>query len=193
MSSGACRALVALLLTLVATSVMALPVAAKEDALVERSTVTYTIHPASGEIEVDTIFVLRTRQSPFPPKEWGPIVVEDRPRNPRVTPPFELVEGATSLPGLWKAVAVETPRIDGGSQAEKFVLSYTVDASITQNDANKERTPARVDGSYLFFCVPGQDTDTGSVRIKVDGASRRKMTHRHGDVRTHARPGPSGP
>jgi hypothetical protein len=175
MSSGACRALVAVLLTLVATIVMALPVVAKTDSLVELSTVTYTVHPGSSEIDVSQVFVLKTRQSAFPSQDWGPIVVEERAR-PSVGSGFSLVEGASDLPGLWKAVQVQTPRVEGGGSRAKFVVSYTIDASITQSGARRSSTPARVDGSYIYFCVPGQDTDSGSVSIKIDNNSKFKVT-----------------
>ncbi|MEA2025759.1 MAG: hypothetical protein U9O18_03620, partial [Chloroflexota bacterium] len=177
MSSGACRALVAVLLTLVATTVMALPVVAKNEALTERSAVTYTVNPGTGEIAVRMIFTLKTRgEAPFQPGEWGPIVVEER-ATPSVGSPFKLVPGASDLPGLWKAVEVRTPRIEGGAQLKKFILSYTIDASVTQGEAKKARTPARVDGSYMYFCVPGQDTDNGSVQINIEGGtSKWKLT-----------------
>ena len=116
MSSGACRALVALLLTLAATLVMALPVFAKTDALVEQSTVTYTVHPERGTIDVRMVFVLRTRQSAFPAQDWGPIVVEERVPRPSVSAGFSLVEPPSDLPGLWKAYYVNTPRIEGGGE-----------------------------------------------------------------------------
>ena len=62
MSSEACRALVALLVTLIAATILVLPVAAKTDALVESSNVTYTVHPRTGKVDVRMVFVLRTRQ-----------------------------------------------------------------------------------------------------------------------------------
>ena len=52
MSSGACRALVAVLLTLVATIVMALPVVADTEELTETSTVIYKVNPTKGTVDV---------------------------------------------------------------------------------------------------------------------------------------------
>ncbi len=176
MSSGACRALVAVLFTLVATMVMALPVAAKNRALIQGSSATYEVHPSTGTIDVRLVFTLTTRQAAWSPKEWGPIVVEDRPSRLTVSKGFSELPGAVGLPGHWKEIQVQTPRIAGGGESAKFVVSYTINAKVTQEDAKKVTTPARVDDSYLYFCVLGQDTDTGSLSVAIDNAKQWKLT-----------------
>jgi|GEM_PF-5177752 len=176
MSSGACRTLGAVLLTLVATIVMVLPVAAKSELLIESSTATYEVHPSEGTIDVKLVFQFKTRQAPWPPDEWGPIVVEERPLKLSVSGAFQKVPGATGLPGFWKEIQIKTPRIPGSGEDEKVVVSYTVNARIDQGDARRATTPARVDESYLYFCVLGQDTDSGSLRVKIDDARKWKLT-----------------
>ncbi len=166
MSSGACRALVSVLLTIVATAVMVLPVAANTEELEETSTVTYTVVPSTGEIEVTMGFTLKTGNAPFGPKEWGPIMVERRAR-PDVGGGFELVTRAQDAPGLWTARWVETPPIEGGRTTDRFRLRYPVKASLDQGNAVLDATPARVDGSYFYVCAFGQDTDEGKVTIEV--------------------------
>ena len=76
MSSGACRALVAVVLTLAATIVMTLPVAARSDDLCEGGVVTYEVQPSNGSIRVRMTFTLTTGQADWQPQRWGPIVVE---------------------------------------------------------------------------------------------------------------------
>ncbi len=170
MSSGACRALVALLLTLVATAVLVLPVAARTEALNEFATVEYTIDPANGEVDVRVVVTLQTElNQPFTEGRWGPVVVEQRAR-PSVTGSvdgFDLVRPGEA-PGLWKTFQVQVPRIDGGRARVSFVLTYPLDGSLDQSDASLAETPARIDSSYFYFCAVGQDADQGSVEIDVD-------------------------
>ncbi len=78
MSSGACRALVAVVLTLVATIVMTLPVAARTDELVETSVVTYEVLPSNGRVKATLIFTLTTGQADWQAQRWGPIVGRER-------------------------------------------------------------------------------------------------------------------
>jgi len=175
MSSGACRALVSLLLTLVATIVMALPVAANTDRLEESSTITYTVVPADGAIDVSMTFRLRTGQAPFPSQAWGPIIVEQRER-PSVITGWELITPAQEAPALWKSWEVLTPDIDGGRASKRLVASYRIDASPLQEGSILDETPARVDSSYFYFCALGQDTDSGSVKIEIDDDAAWTLT-----------------
>ena len=176
MSSGACRALVAVLFTLVATTVMALPVAANSESLNELSTVTYTVHPADGTITVRMALNLKTYGTDWEAQQWGPIVVEKLAK-PKVSGSFRLSDRRATLPGgQWQAVYLDTPKIDGGGARETVVVSYDLPASPTLKDSDKRVTPARVDGSYLYFCVPGQATDLGSVSVKIDGAAGWNLT-----------------
>jgi hypothetical protein len=164
MTSGACRALVALLLTLVATIGLTLPAAAATDRLNETSLVTYMVDPGTGNIDVDIIFRLSpSANRPFPGEEWGPIVIESR-ATPRVN-----LRGETrfeELPGPWRALYVTLPRIDAGGQLA-FRVQYTLAGSIRQQAARLEDMPARVDAGYIYVCVPGQDTDSGLVELKI--------------------------
>ena len=47
---------------------------------------------------------------------------------------------------------------------------------IDQNDSRAEQTPARVGEGYLYFCLVGQDTDIGLVRVEIAGKDRFKLT-----------------
>ena len=167
MSSGACRALVAVLLTLVATIVMTLPVIARSDNLNEHSTVRYTVDPSTGTIEVRLGFTLTTGQEDWPAQRWGPIVVENRATYQIVvaTP----AQGTVDVPGTgepWKHINVRPGKIEGQGKSATFRLRDDIDASI---GVVANVMPARVDESYVFLCVTGQDTDSGTIRIKIRG------------------------
>ena len=170
MSSGACRALVAVVLTLVATIVMTLPVAARTDDLSQASVVEYEVVPNKGTINVTMQFLLATGQTPAPVQVWGPIVVEDLTSRIRVGN-ARREQGATNVPGPdapWKQIDVKTSeRIPRGEES-LFNVTYTVDAAIGEVD---EAVPARVDTSYVFLCVPGQETDNHKTTIKVGGGN----------------------
>jgi hypothetical protein len=174
MSFGACRALVSLLLTLVATIVMALPVAASTDALTERFTTTYTVVPGEGRIDVDIRFRLRSR-SQFRSQEWGPIVVEERAVPSLRGEEFTLIGPYQTANGLWKTFQVLTPDIGAGEEP-RLLLVYSIDASVTQPSQILARTPARVDSSYFYICLPGQDADIGRVQIEVEDSSAWTLT-----------------
>jgi hypothetical protein len=167
MSSGACRALVAVVLTLVATIVMTLPVAARTDELVESSVVTYEVLPSSGRVKATLIFTLTTGQADWQAQRWGPIVVESA-TTPRVTGARK-TPGGTNVPGPgapWENVDVRTEKIPGGRETDSFQVRYNLDAGIGTVAMD---VPARVDKSYIYLCVPGQETDSHKVTIKVPG------------------------
>ena len=179
MSSGACRALVSLLLALVATAVMVLPVAARTEELTETANVIYEVRPASGEIGVQIIITLETTlNQPFTLGQWGPVVVEERARPSfRGSPAgFDLIRPSTDAPGLWREFQIRTPRIEGRQQRDRFVLNYTLDGSLGQSDAALEQTPARIDSSYFYFCALGQDADRGLVNINVRDSGTWTLT-----------------
>jgi len=175
MSSGACRTLVAVLATLIAALVMALPVAAATERLREQSTVIYKVDPSTGSIDVTIVVKLTNNEDrAFNLGTWGPIVLEER-AVPRVSRGFSVGE-SRDLPGLWRAVEVETPVIDGGGESQNLQVAYTLDARIAQNDSRAEQTPARVGEGYIYFCLLGQDTDIGLVRVEIAGNDRFKLT-----------------
>ena len=78
MSSGACRALVAVLLALAATLSIALPMAAETERLREQSTAIYKVDPAKGSIDVDIVVKLTNNErQAFNLGTWGPLVMEE--------------------------------------------------------------------------------------------------------------------
>jgi hypothetical protein len=168
MSSGACRALVAVLLTLISMPILALPAAAKEERLVETSDTRYTVDPASRTIEVSTLFRLHNReQTPWRGLPWGPIIVEEE-AVPRVSGQFKIEDNPSDLPGPWEAIEVSTPVIEPGDQV-RFRVRYALDPT-------REGTPVRLDDGYLYFCIVGQDTDQGSIIVEIEGDDRFKLT-----------------
>ncbi|MEX1334297.1 MAG: hypothetical protein AB1Z66_03270 [Candidatus Limnocylindrales bacterium] len=170
MSSGACRALVAVVLTLAATIVMTLPVAAESEELVESSIVTYTVRPNAGEVRARLIFVLNTGQREWQAQDWGPIVVENAASRLRAAGAAALNQDTRSdVPGPgapWKEIDVRTESIPGRRESKTFQITYNLDAAIGGEALD---IPARVDQSYVFVCVPGQDVDTHRVTVKVNG------------------------
>ena len=177
MSSGACRALVAVVLTLAASMVMALPVVAEKDQLLETSTAIYQVHPSTGKIDVEIIIPLTNNSNKnYTVGTWGPVIAEERVKPNVNTRDGFKVGSSTDLSGLWKGVEVETPRIDGGGGKETLFVKYTVDASIDQPANRAVVTPARVGRAYVYLCVPGQDTDVGQVRVEIDGNRAFKLT-----------------
>ncbi len=174
MSSGACRALVAVLLTLVATTMLTLPAVARTERLREQSTVIYKVDPATGSIDVNIVVKLTNNDdSAFNLGTWGPIVVEER-STPRVSRGFA-VGASSDLPGLWRAIEVESPVIPGGGESQNLQIAYTIDARIDQSN-RAAQTPARVGEGYIYFCLVGQDTDIGLVRVEIAGKDRYKLT-----------------
>ena len=168
MSSGACRALVAVVLTLVATIVMTLPVAARTDDLSEASVVTYEVFPNAGRVDVTMQFLLSTGQTPAPPQVWGPIVIENAASKISVGRASR-EPGATDVPGPgapWAHRDVKTGKRIPPLGNDRFDVTYRIDATI---GAVAEDVPARVDASYVFLCVPGQVTDSHQVTVKVGG------------------------
>ena len=170
MSSGACRALVAVLLTLVATSVMSLPVAAKSEELTETSNVIFKVHPAKGTVDVTVAVTLKPRAENWQPQAWRQATVEENTR-PAASGDYRVTDTARDLPGLWEAVSVRTPRIPLGER-DSFTLKYTLDASVNKANAQLRKTPARINNNYMYFCVSGQDTHVGSVKVQIDNAGK---------------------
>jgi hypothetical protein len=175
MSSGACRALVAVLLALAATLVMTLPMAAASERLREQSTVIYKVDPANGNIGVNIVVKLTNIEDrPFNLGTWGPVIIEEL-VVPRVSQGFSVGE-SRDVPGLWRAIDVTTPVIEGGGEDVNLQVAYTIDASIDQNESRAGQTPARVGEGYVYFCMVGQDTDIGLVRVEISGKDRFKLT-----------------
>ena len=175
MSSGACRALVAVLLALGATLSLTMPMAAEAERLVEQSTTIYKVDPAAGTIDVTIVVKLTNNQAQaFNLGTWGPLVMEEL-VVPRVSKGFA-VGDSRDLAGLWRAVDVETPVIEGNGGNVNLQVAYTLDAAIDQNESRASQTPARVGEGYLYFCMVGQDTDVGLVRVEIAGKDRFKLT-----------------
>ena len=170
MSSGACRALVAVVITLVATMVMTLPVVARSPDLSEGAVVTYEVAPATGKVRVRMVFTLSTGQADYPAQRWGPIVVESA-ATPSIGGAASKTNRAVDVPGLnapWEHIWVRTDKIDGGRNNALFRVSYNLDAAIGETD---EADPVRVDPSYFYLCVPGQEVDSSDVTVKVSGSN----------------------
>ena len=175
MSSGACRALVAVLLALGATLSLTMPMAAEAERLVEQSTTIYKVDPAAGTIDVTIVVKLTNNQAQaFNLGTWGPLVMEEL-VVPRVSKGFA-VGDSRDLAGLWRAVDVSTPVIEGNGGNVNLQVAYTIDAAIDQNESRASQTPARVGEGYLYFCMVGQDTDVGLVRVEIVGKDRFKLT-----------------
>jgi hypothetical protein len=175
MSSGACRALVAVLITLVAGLAMAVPTAAESERLREQSTAIYRVDPSTGTIDVDIVVKLTNNEPrPYNLGTWGPLILEER-AVPRVSQGF-LIGETRDLPGLWRAVDVETPVIEGGGEDVNLQVAYTLDAAIGQGGSRSEQMPARVGEAYVYLCLVGQDTDIGLVRVEIKGDDRFKLT-----------------
>jgi hypothetical protein len=164
---------VAVLLTLVATIVMALPVAAENEQLNETSNVIYEVNPARGEIDVTAIVRLSARNQNWPAQTWRQLIVEVE-TQPSASGRFQ-VRARRGAPGLWESVGVRTPPIEAG-ESDSFRVDYTLDARTDKSPVGKSRTPARINESYMYFCVTGQDTDTGDVRVEIDNVSRWDVT-----------------
>jgi hypothetical protein len=174
MSSGACRALVALLFTLVATGLMALPVVAETERLNEQSVVTYKVDPRDGSIDVEITLRLEgtNPNQAVPAGSYGPIYVEERtqPGTPRVRgiparPTF------SEAPGPWREMFIEIPRIPPG-EVLTVPIRYSLRAGLDQDDTRLAATPARVSTGYVYVCAPGQDSDLGSIEIEVRTGAR---------------------
>ena len=175
MSSGACRALVALLLTLTATIGMMLPAAAEEERLKENSEVTYTVNPRTGVIDVRIDVVLETANRNWPGGEWGDIIIEKRVSRQEIEGVRGKKPRRTALPGLWEAMTVDVDAIQSGEQDGLFI-QYPLDGSLDQGKAARDETPARVSIGYVYLCVPGQDADQGSTLLKITGGASYRIS-----------------
>ena len=168
MSSGACRALVAVLITLVAALALASPLAAESERLREQSTVIYRVDPSAGTIDVDIVVKLTNNErSGLQPGHLGTARHRGARRAPRLPgllgrpierPARPLARRRRQHPGhrgRW-----------GGREPP---VAYTLDAAIDQSASQTEQTPARVGEAYVYFCLVGQDTDIGLVRVEIVG------------------------
>ena len=175
MSSGACRALVAVLLTLVATIVSAVPVVAQDNnqPVDTRSAITNRVHPDRGTIDVRINVVLQPTQD-WRKQAWKQLIVEER-STPQAREPFRVARRDRPLSGLYRAVNIQTPAIEGGTQDDTLVR-YTLRASTELDPDVRSQVPARLNGSYMYFCVTGQDTNLGNVKVVIDDAERWKPT-----------------
>ena len=143
MSSGACRALVAALLSLTTVLLLAVPGMAKTEALKESSSTTYEVDPAARTVTVETVIPLENNQeTPYNGLPWGPIIVEES-ANPRLSRGFE-IDSRRDVPGPWTTFDVTTPEIQPG-ESRRLSIRYTLDAG------GRRQTPVRIDDGYLYF------------------------------------------
>ena len=149
--------------------------AAETERLREQSTAIYKVDPAKGSIDVVIVVKLTNNErQAFNLGTWGPLVMEEL-VVPRVSKGFA-VGDSRDLPGLWRGVDVSTPVIEADGGNVNLQVAYTIDAAIDQNESRASQTPARVGEGYLYFCMVGQDTDIGLVRVEIAGKDRFKLT-----------------
>jgi hypothetical protein len=162
MSSGACRALVAILTALMATFLSVAPMAASSDRLTERAVSSYEVDPQSGTIKVTIQVGLQNPDNvrAYNLGTWGPLVIEDYVR-PQVKGGGVTLGEAQDRAGAWQAQELLMPSIEPGGKPT-FTLTYRIDGS-------REETPARVGEGYIYFCVVGQDVDIGSLQVTING------------------------
>lgn len=176
MSSGACRALVAILLALTAAIGVAMPMTAATERLKQLTLTTYKVDPAKGTIDVDIVVRLTNNErQPFNLGTWGPLVIEEL-VVPRIDKDGFGIGDTSDLPGLWRAIDITTPVIDGNGGETRATISYTIDAGIDQTENRASQTPARVGEAYVYFCMVGQDADVGFVRMDIVGKDRFDLT-----------------
>ena len=177
MSSGACRALVAVVLTLVATIVMTLPVVAESrresrprPSVADLQTCGRRMAACEVTAHVSLTFNLGSgAQAPRESKRWGPIVVErdveaQRSRGRMIARTARPVV-ATHLPGIGmlpgeshlRSIPTAHPEWREGSRTYS-VVSYTHRRRSAVEAA--AGLPARVDRSYVFICVSRVRTST---------------------------------
>jgi hypothetical protein len=174
MSSGACRALVAILIALMATFLSVAPMAASNDRLTVRGPTLYVVDPSAGSIKVTITAKLMNPDNDraYNLGTWGPLIVEDL-AQPRVSNGFQIEDAPTDLVGPWRAVDFVTPNIEPGGQATLGV-TYTIDGQ--PSESRLETTPARVGKGYIYFCAVGQDLDVGPITVKILGKDAFKLT-----------------
>jgi hypothetical protein len=177
MSSGACRALVAIQLALIATILTALPMAAASERLDQRAVTRYTVDPDAGTITVSINARLRNRDNEraFSVGTWGPLIIEDGVRLPRVSGGFQVDGSPTDLAGEWQAIDLVTPVIEPGDE-QTFALTYTINGGQNQSESRLAATPARVGKGYIYFCAVGQDLDFGPIRVEIQGKDSFTLT-----------------
>jgi hypothetical protein len=158
MSSGACRALVAVLITLVASLAMAVPGAAESERLREQSTVIYRVDPAPGTIDVD--IVVLTNNEPAGNGHMGAPILKSA--VPRVSQGFQVGE-TRDLPGLWRAVTSRRP--PGGNEPPVATRSTRPSAGGTAPSSCR-----RAGEAYVYVCLVGQTPTSASY------ASRPRAT-----------------
>ena len=164
MSSGACRALVAVLLTLIVAPILAVP-APPPIGAARRGSPT-ELHRRPGQAEHQGEHGLRAsnkEQTPFNRQPWGPIIVEEAGRTSaalRVLQRRGPAQPARTMDGHRGQHAAIEP-----GDKRNLSVSYTLDASMTTRAG-----PGRIDEGYLYFCVVGQDTDLGSVDVEHPGS-----------------------
>ena len=168
MSSGACRALVTTLLTLVVAVGMAVPVVAQSENLRTEARTEYKVNPNNGRIEVTITLTLRNNgEAPIRNARFSPLFLEDS-AIPRFSSGADRIEGSSvDLPGPWRSIDVSLPNIPANGRRNVSV-TYTLNDGGARND----RFPVRADGGYVFTCLTGQDTDRGTLIVDIGNAFR---------------------
>lgn len=193
MSNGACRALVVLLLGLLAAGTAAVPATARSEQLREDVSTYYSVNPEGGFIDVSLVIALTNTGTEAFRGTWGPIILEDA-AVPSFQPSSVQREGEfTDLPGPWKAMDIRLPRINPDQR-----IAVRVDYRIESPDLLTEAVPIRLSREYAYFCLPGQDADVGSLSVelpsryettvsgspmeRVDGGLSGERTNRPGEL-----------
>ena len=167
MSSGACRSLVATMLTILAMLSLAVPVGAQTENLFGASTTTYRISPRAGTIRVVITLTLRNRgDSTIRKNQPFPVILEDN--AVFQSGQASRREGSTKdLSGPWKSVDIDLPAIPAGER-RNVSITYTLNEGAALND----RFPIRLGGGYVFTCIAGQPTDRDELLIVLGDAFR---------------------
>jgi hypothetical protein len=169
MSPGACRALVVTLISTLALAASSAATLARSDQLAEDGRTVYRVDPARGLIVVSQDLILTNRSDKAAPRTIGPIYVEDGAKvaasstlgRPRISKPVD-------VPGPWQTLTLTLPRSIQPNQGVRVHLSYTLRGTAgSPLGAPRSDDPFRLGAAYAYYCVPGQDTDTGVVRTRL--------------------------
>src|SRR3972149_10562826 len=116
MSSGACRALVASLIAVLAASLGALPVAARSGELREESLTIHNVQPARGYMDVSIVLTLENTGQEAAERVWGPVYLEDQAVPSFVPDGVRRTGNFTNQPGPWTPMVTRPPKIDPGQR-----------------------------------------------------------------------------
>jgi hypothetical protein len=165
MSLGACRALVATLLTLVVAIGFAVPVSAQQENLRTTALTTYDIRPGSGLIRATIVLTFENRRdSVLRGETWGPVYIEDAAGQLNFSRRASRAGNSRDLPGPWKAMRINLPDIPANG---RVIVAITYD--LEQPETLVDTFPARIGAGYVFACLTGQRTLQGTLRVDLPG------------------------